>query len=117
VGGSFFDGVPTGADAYLLKHVIHDWNDERATAILKSVRAAMPSNGKLLIVEGIYPPRIDRSLESRGAAANDVNMLVCTGGRQRSEQEFRELYAASGFELTRVVPTPARVCVIEGSPA
>jgi O-methyltransferase domain len=117
VGGSFFDGVPTGADAYLLKHVIHDWNDERAAAILKNVRAAVPSNGKLLIVEGIYPPRIDQSLESRGAAANDVNMLVCTGGRQRSEQEFRELYAASGFELTRVVPTPARVCVIEGSPA
>jgi 16S rRNA G1207 methylase RsmC len=117
VAGDFFQGVPEGADAYLLKHVIHDWNDERATAILKSVRAAMPSNGKLLIVEGIYPPRIDRSLESRGAAANDVNMLVCTGGRQRSEQEFRELYAASGFELTRVVPTPARVCVIEGSPA
>jgi SAM-dependent methyltransferase len=114
VAGSFFDSVPTGADAYLLKHVIHDWNDERAAAILENVRAVMPSNGRLLIVEGVYPPRIDQSLESRGAAANDVNMLVCTGGRQRSEQEFRELYAASGFKLTRVVPTPARVCVIEG---
>jgi hypothetical protein len=117
VGGSFFDGVPTGADAYMLKHVIHDWNDERATAILKRCREAMGPGGTLLIVEGVYPERIDQSLESKGAAANDVNMLVCTGGRQRSEEEFRALYAAAGFRLTRVVPTLARVGVIEGRPA
>ncbi|MGH7289588.1 MAG: methyltransferase, partial [Myxococcota bacterium] len=116
-GGSFFEKIPSGADAYLLKHVIHDWNDARATEILSQVRAAMKRDGKLLIVEGVYPPAIDRSLESRGAAANDVNMLVCTGGRQRSEQEFRDLYAAAGFRLTRIVPTPARVAVIEGEPA
>ncbi len=114
VGGSFFEAVPRGADAYMLKHVIHDWNDERAAAILKTCRAAMPSHGKLLIVEGVYPARIDQSMEGRGAAANDLNMLVCTGGRQRSEAEFRDLFAASGFRLTQVVPTPARVCVIEG---
>jgi hypothetical protein len=117
VGGSFFDELPRGADAYLLKHVIHDWNDERATAILANCRAAMPAHGRLLIVEGVYPTRIDQSLESRGAAANDVNMLVCTGGRQRSEAEFRELLAASGFRLERVVPSLAPVCVIEGVPA
>jgi hypothetical protein len=113
-GGSFFEKVPSGSDAILLKHVIHDWNDERATAILRTVRAALPARGKLLIVEGVYPARIDQSLECRGAAANDVNMLVSTGGRQRSEAEFRELLRASGFRLTRVVPTPARVAVIEG---
>jgi hypothetical protein len=73
--------------------------------------------GTLLIVEGVYPERIDQSLESKGAAANDVNMLVCTGGRQRSEEEFRALYAGAGFRLTRVVPTLARVSVIEGRPA
>jgi hypothetical protein len=117
VGGSFFDDVPRGADAYLLKHVIHDWNDDRAAAILTTCRAAMPAHGKLLIVEGVYPGRIDRSLESRGAAANDVNMLVCTGGRQRSETEFQALLGASGFRLTRIIPTPARVCVIEGEQA
>jgi orsellinic acid C2-O-methyltransferase len=116
VEGSFFDAVPEGADAYLLKHVIHDWDDERATSILEKCRAVVPTAGRLLIVEGVYPPRIDGSLESRGAAANDVNMLVCTGGRQRSEQEFRDLFAAAGFRLARVVPTPARVCVIEGAP-
>jgi len=114
VGGDFFKEVPSGADAYVIKHVIHDWNDERAVAILKNCHRVMGPNAKLLIVEGLYPPRIDKSVESRGAAANDVNMLVNTGGRQRSEAEFRALYDASGFKLTRIVPTPARVCVIEG---
>jgi SAM-dependent methyltransferase len=117
VGGNFFREVPAGADAYMLKHVIHDWNDEDAVAILKNCRRAMRADGKLLIVEGVYPARIDNSYESRGAAANDVNMLVSTGGRQRSESEFRALYQAAGFKLTRIVPTPARVAVIEGVPA
>jgi orsellinic acid C2-O-methyltransferase len=117
VGGSFFDGVVEGADAYMLKHVIHDWDDEQAGAILRNVRKVTPAHGKLLIVEGVYPARIDGSLESRGAAANDVNMLVSTGGRQRAEAEFDALFRASGFRLTRVVPTPARVAVIEGEPA
>jgi C-methyltransferase len=115
VGGDFFKAVPEGGDAYLLKHVIHDWNDEQAVAILRSCHRVMPPSGKLLLVEGVYPLRIDQSLESRGAAANDVNMLVNTGGRQRSEAEFRSLYGAAGFTLTRIVPTPARVAVIEGA--
>ena len=117
VGGDFFEAVPEGGDAYLLKHVLHDWSDERAAAILKACRRAMPAHGKLLVVEGVYPPRIDQSLEGRGAAANDVNMLVSTGGRQRSESEFRALYEAAGFSLVRMVPTAARVRVIEGAPA
>ena len=114
VGGDFFKAVPAGGDAYLLKHVIHDWNDDRATAILGSCRRAMGADARLLIVEGVYLPRIDQSDESRGAASNDVNMLVCTGGRQRSEAEFRDLYAAAGFRLTRIVPTQTPVKVIEG---
>ena len=114
VAGDFFAGVPRGGDAYMLKHVIHDWNDERALAILRNCHDAMPANGKLLLVEGIYPARIDQSLASRGAAANDVNMLVNTGGRQRSEGEFRALYDAAGFGLTQIVPTPGNVSVIEG---
>jgi hypothetical protein len=117
VGGDFFKDVPPGADAYLLKHVIHDWNDERATAILANCRRAMASTGRVLIVEGVYPSRIDQSLDSRGAAANDVNMLVNTGGRQRSEEEFRALYAGAGFKLTRIVDTPGRISIIEGVPA
>jgi len=114
--GDFFQAVPEGADAYLLKHVIHDWNDEQATAILRNCRRAMKPGAKLLVAEGVYPPRIDGSLESRGAAANDVNMLVVSGGRQRSGDEFRSLYRAAGFELTRIVPTAARLSLIEGAP-
>jgi SAM-dependent methyltransferase len=114
VEGDFFKEVPGGADAILMKHVIHDWNDEDSLTILRSCHRALGDQGKVLIVEGVYPPRIEPSLEARGAAANDVNMLVNTGGRQRSEAEFRALYAQAGFELTRIVPTPARVCVIEG---
>jgi len=114
VAGDFFAEVPRGSDAYLLKHVIHDWNDERAQAILANCHRAMAANGKLLLVEGVYPARIEQSLGSRGAAANDVNMLVNTGGRQRSEEEFRALYDRAGFTLTRIVPTPGNVSVIEG---
>jgi SAM-dependent methyltransferase len=111
-GGDFFREVPKG-DIYTLKHVIHDWDDERAAAILSTCRRAMPAAGRVLIVEGIYPPRIDSSDAARGAAANDVNMLVCTGGRQRSEPEFRALFAASDLKLDRIVPTPAPVAVLE----
>jgi hypothetical protein len=114
VGGDFFKDVPPGADAYILKHVIHDWSDDRAGAILKTCHRALGEHGKVLIVEGVYPPRIDQSLASRGAAANDVNMLVMTGGRQRSEAEFRALYAAAGFNLTRVMPTPGPLSILEG---
>ena len=115
VGGDFFEAVPSGADAYLLKHVIHDWDDAKATRILRTCRAALGPEAKVLIVEGVYPPRIDGSFESQGAARNDVNMMVCTGGRQRSEAEFRQLYEGAGLRLTRIVPTMGMVCVIEGA--
>lgn len=74
----------------------------------------MRPDAKLLIVEGVCPARIDQSEESRGAASNDVNMLVCTGGRQRSEAEFRRLYAAAGLRLTQIVSTAMPVQLIEG---
>src|SRR5262249_44065216 len=118
VGGDFFKEVPRGAGAYLLKHIIHDWSDDDAIAILKTCHCAMDgTDAKLLLIEGVYPERIDQSLESRGAAFNDVNMLVSTGGRQRSEAEFRALYRSAGFRLTSIVPTGARVSIIEGEQA
>jgi orsellinic acid C2-O-methyltransferase len=77
----------------------------------------MPPAARLVTVEGVYPPRIDQSEASRRAAANDVNMLVCTGGRQRSEAEFRSLYAAAGFSLSRVITTDLPYAsIIEGVP-
>jgi hypothetical protein len=97
--------------------VLVDWDDERAATILRNCRAAMPRHGRILILEEVYPERVDLSDECRGAAANDVLMLVCTGGRQRSEAEFRDLLAASGFRLSRVVPTASGVSVVQGEPA
>jgi O-methyltransferase domain len=115
VAGDFFVEVPAGADAYLLKHVIHDWNDDDAATILHNCRKAISdSRAKLLIIEGVYPARVDQSLESRNAAFNDLNMLVLTGGRQRSEVEFRSLLTKAGFSLTRIVPTMSTVRIIEG---
>jgi hypothetical protein len=117
IAGSFFDGVPRGADAYLLCHVLVDWDDERAAAILRNCRAAMPRGGQVLILEEVYPARVAPSDACRSTAATDLLMLVCTGGRQRSEEEFRGLFAASGFRLSRVVPTAAGVSVVQGEPA
>jgi hypothetical protein len=77
----------------------------------------MPRHGRVLILEEVYPARVDPSSECRDAAAIDVLMLVCTGGRQRSEEEFRGLLAASGFRLSGVVPAAAGVSVIRGEPA
>jgi hypothetical protein len=113
--GDFFREVPRGGRAYMLKHIIHDWSDERAIAILTNCRRAMPPDGTLLIIEGVYPRRIEHSEVARRATATDVNMLVSTGGRQRSEAEFRAILAAAGFHVDRIVDTPARASVIESS--
>ena len=109
IGGDFFKEVPSGADAYILKHVIHDWNDDLALTIIRNCRGAMSANGKLLLIEGLYPGGIDQSTGCRVATASDVNMLVNTGGRQRSGEEFHSLFERAGFELTRIVPTRRRL--------
>jgi hypothetical protein len=110
VGGDFFASVIGGADAYLLRHIIHDWDDERAVRILKNVHRAMGDGGKLLLVESVIPPG---NAPSFGKLL-DLTMLVIPGGKERTEEEYRELFAAAGFRLTRIVPTAAEVCVIEG---
>jgi hypothetical protein len=113
VAGNFFGAIPGGADAYLVSNVLVDWDDGRAAVILRNCRAAMPAHGQILIVEEIYPARVAPSDRCRGVAAVDVLMLVCTGGRQRSEEEFRALLAASGLRLSRVVPTATGVSVLQ----
>ena len=117
IGGNFFESIPEGADAYTIKHVIHDWKDEDARAILQTCCRAMRPDAKLLIIEGVYPPHIDQSEASRSSVGSDVNMLVCTGGRTRTEHEFQSLLASAGFRLTRIIPTLARIAIIESSPA
>jgi len=105
VAGDFFEAVPAGADAYIVKGVIHDWDDARSAVILRNCRRAMSPHGKLLLVEGVLPDRITASPMSFIAAGSDVNMLVNAGGRERTETEFRALLDAAGFRLTRIVPT------------
>jgi hypothetical protein len=114
IGGNFFDSVPDGADAYILKAIIHDWADTESIAILKTCRRSMRAGAKLLIIEQIVgPPN-----EGPRTKFSDLNMLVMPGGRERTEEEFGQLLNASGFRLTRVVsPGPDQVCVIEGVPA
>lgn len=110
IGGDFFASVPAGADAYLMRHIIHDWDDERATTILRNVHRVLPANGRLLVIEGIIPSGNDPSF----GKLLDLTMLVIPGGKERTKEEYRELFSGAGFDLTRIVPTNAEVSVIEG---
>lgn len=111
VAGDFFESVPSGGDAYMLKYVIHLWDDERAIAILKNCHRAMVENGKLLVIEQVIPPGNEPFL----GKFLDLHMLVLfPGGCERTEAEHRALFEASGFKLTKIVPTRANLSVIEG---
>lgn len=111
VPGDFFQSVPAGADAYMMKHIIHDWDDERSIKILRNIHSAMNGDGKVLIIEMIIPegnkPHPSKDL--------DVLMLVNNSGKERTEDEYRTLLEASGFELTKVIQTNSPYSVIEGA--
>ncbi len=110
VGGSFYESVPSGADAYILKHVLHDWDDETSLTILKNCYKALQENGKILVVEQVVPPGNEPAL----AKFMDVNMMMLhPGGCERTEAEYKALFEAAGFKLTKVIPTRAMVSVIE----
>ncbi|HWI79986.1 MAG TPA: methyltransferase [Ramlibacter sp.] len=111
--GSFFDAVPPKADTYLLKSVLHNWDDERAACILARCRAALSGSARLLIVERILPRQWTASAAHQSAAASDLRMLVGLSGRERSESEFRALLAAGRLRLNRVIPTAGEFQVIE----
>ena len=114
--GDFFDSVPSGADAYVLKSVIHDWDDERSVAILANCRRAMREDAKLLLVEFVVPETADPA-ELMGIAMSDLNMLVATRGRERTQGEFAGLLKAAGLTLTSVTPALGSTAyrVIEGA--
>ena len=112
IAGNFFESVPSGADAYLLRHIIHDWDDDKSVAILRNIRTAMGKQGKLLVVEGIVPPDNEPSMSK----FFDLAMMVVPGGMERTEEEYRRLFATSGFALKRIVPTNSWISVIEGEP-
>lgn len=116
VTGSFFDAVPDAADAYLLKSVLHDWDDDRVVAILHNCRRVMAPHARLLIVERIAPEQLADSPHDQGVARSDLNMLVGTGGRERTDKQYRELLAMAQLRVTRLLPVTEPYQVIESVP-
>lgn len=110
VAGDFFESVPEEGDAYLLSNIIHDWPDEECRLILNNCHRAMKADSKLLVMEMVIPPGNEPSV----AKLLDLEMMVTTGGRERTEAEFRDLFESSGFELARIISTRDNVSIIEG---
>jgi O-methyltransferase domain len=113
VAGDFFESVPSGADAFIIKSVIHDWDDERSVAILRNCRKAMTAAARLLLVEGIAPETVGTSPFDAIRTGSDLNMMLMTGGCERTEGEYRALLEAAGLRVARVVPTPSPMSVVE----
>ncbi|MBT8340644.1 MAG: methyltransferase [Desulfatitalea sp.] len=106
----FFKEIPAGSDAYLLSHILHDWPDEQCRIILANCRRAMKTESRLLIVEMVIQPGNEPCI----AKLLDLEMLVTTGGRERTEKEFRALLESSGFKLSRTIATKESICILEG---
>ena len=113
VAGDFFTAVPSGCDAYLMKFIIHDWDDAHAATILQTVRTVMSADTRLLVIDAVIPPGNEPSMNK----ILDLQMLVALSGRERTESEFRELLASAGLHLNRVIPTPSPLSIVEASPA
>ena len=110
--GSAFEAVPPGADAYILSHVIHDWNEDRCLTILRNCRAAMTPTSRLLIIELVL-----REGNAPGFGSADMMMMTLTGGAERTPGEFESLLARAGLTMTRVVPTATSASIVEAQPA
>jgi hypothetical protein len=110
--GDFFESVPTGADAYMMSHIMHDWDDERCRKILRACRASMAPGARLLVIDVILAPGDNRFDQGK---LTDMQMLFVLTGRERTEFEFRELLASAGFEVRRIVRTAAPECIIEAT--
>ncbi len=110
VAGNFFEGVPAGGDTYIMKHIIHDWNDEQCVAILQHCRNGMTANGKVLVVEMVLPEGNEPSL----GKFLDLQMLLFLPGCERTEAEYRQLFDRAGLELTRIIPTKSPFSIVEG---
>jgi len=109
-GGDFFAAVPAGADAYLLKHILHDWDDDACLRILGQIRAVMAPGARVLLVEQVIPPG---NAPFPGKLL-DLHMLVMTeGGRERTPSEYASLLGKAALSLQRIVPTPSPVSVVE----
>ncbi len=107
--GDFFKSVPGGGDLYILKWIIHDWDNQRSIEILENCRKAMPENSKLLLIEILIPgpnvPHFGKFI--------DLNMLIMTGGHERTEEDFKKILDAAGFKITNIIPTKSPKSIIE----
>ena len=113
VAGDFFESVPAGGDAYMMKNIIHDWDEASAVTILRNCRRAMGKDARLLLVEEVIPCSNEASI----GKFIDLEMLLMPGGLERTEAEYRTLFEAAGFRLTSITPTQSPLSVIEGMPA
>jgi hypothetical protein len=113
VGGSFFEAVPAGHELYLLKDIVHDWDDGAALAILRTVRAAIPDDGRLFVIERVIPPG---DAPAPGKLV-DITMLLITGGRERTRDEYADLLARAGFTLAAITPARGGTDIITAVPA
>jgi ubiquinone/menaquinone biosynthesis C-methylase UbiE len=115
--GSFFEVVPSGADLYLLKFIIHDWDDDQSLAILQTCRRAMNGRAKLVILERRLPERIENPDEGLSPLMGDVHMMVILGGKERTTNEYRDLLARAGLQMTSVVSIGPDFCAVEAAVA
>ncbi len=113
IAGNMFESVPPGSDAYIMKYIIHDWPDDVCVKILKSCRAGVNEGGKLLVVDNVVPVGNDFA---QGKII-DIEMLLFPGGKERTEAQFKDLLAASGWRLARIIPTESGLSIVEGVPA
>ena len=113
VAGNFFEFVPEGGDAYILKRIIHDWDDPESITILGNCRRAMSEKGRILIIETVIPPGNGRFF----GKLVDLHMMMVAGGMERTEEEYAELLGQAEFRLSRIVPTESIISVVEGLPA
>jgi hypothetical protein len=114
--GDFFESVPQGADAYIFKNIIHDWNDDRAQQLLSTCRRGMGVDSRLLLIEQILPDRVEVSPTHQGLSRSDLNMLVANAAPERLEREYRHLLHVSGFASVRIIPTNSTFSIIEAFP-
>jgi hypothetical protein len=112
IGGSFFEAVPPGGDAYLLSHIIHDWDEERCLAVLERCREVMSPSAKLLLVETV----LSSGNEPDPGKLIDMAMMVITGGQERTQEEYAALLSKAGFTLTQVIPTGSPSSIVEAVP-
>ena len=114
VGGDFFEGLPTGGDAYLMKWILHNWADEHCVKLLRNCRRAMGEGARLLVLEQVMPARVDTTTETVGW---DIGMLVHLGSSERTAGEFEQLFRQADLRLERLLPTSCGMSILEGFPA